>query len=143
MKVAVLLDIHRHCLSWQAVVAPDGLCCSLFGHVEGRLHDSIAAGYSGPTSTRLSADEAHFNTTMSQNRQAVEWYFGKSLWPTTTDATKMQLLKVNVGKISIAILLTNCHACINANLICEYFGLQPPELDSYLGAENWPSQMSA
>ncbi|DBA01611.1 TPA: hypothetical protein N0F65_011367 [Lagenidium giganteum] len=41
------LHTKCYCLQWQAQVLPNGLCCSLYGPVKGRLYDTTMLTMSG------------------------------------------------------------------------------------------------
>ncbi|DAZ95315.1 TPA: hypothetical protein N0F65_006568 [Lagenidium giganteum] len=96
---------RRHCLAWQAVCTPDGMCIALFGPMDGRRHDAIVmresrineqlarnpafngkvlygdGGYtcSGhvykPRDAEGDEYQATLNSIMSSRRLVVEWLF--------------------------------------------------------------------
>ncbi|ETV91407.1 hypothetical protein H310_14074 [Aphanomyces invadans] len=127
-----------HCLNYQAVTAPDGICLYFFGPVEGRRHlmEQFANDRSFLKGNSLTAERQEFNKWMSRVRQSVEWNFKmlKSLWAIITFKTlsKIRLSPV-VIVVAVAMLLTNCHCChFEGNQISQFFGLKPPTVREYL-----------
>lgn len=84
----------------------------------------------------LSEEQQDFNSAMSKVRQAVEWGFGKvcSQFSFTDFKKNQKLLLQDVGGMYLAaVILTNCHTCLYGSQTSHYFGVDPPELETYLG----------
>ncbi|OQR90852.1 hypothetical protein THRCLA_22506 [Thraustotheca clavata] len=89
-------------MNWQGITTPDGLIISMFGPVEGRRHDATMLSLSGVLDkmennlilnflhlrghslwvpsmlilfTQPGSSEAIFNSSMSSDRESVEWSF--------------------------------------------------------------------
>ena len=72
---------------------------------------------------------------MSSVHVSVEWNFGKiARYFAYLDFKKNQkILLQPVGKIYlVSALLTNCHTCLYGFLTTTFFGVQPPDLETYL-----------
>jgi DDE superfamily endonuclease len=75
------------------------------------------------------------NRKMSSCRQHVEWHYGeiKMMFPFVDYENKQQLLKCPVTETFVtAMLLRNCHVCLNENKTSKYFSCSPPSLENYL-----------
>lgn len=84
--------------------------------------------------THVTPLQAHFNKSMSAVRQSVEWAFGKvSTKFAFVDFKKNQkmLLQEVPSMYKVAVLLTNCHTCLNSSQTSLYF--EPLSLEEYLG----------
>ncbi len=83
----------------------------------------------------LSAQQQHFNTSMSPLRTAVEWGFAK-LTTYFAFVNFYANLKMHLQPIGhyfqTAMLLANCHTCFYGSEVATYFDLAPPPLDLYL-----------
>ncbi|KAH8023040.1 hypothetical protein MRX96_053161 [Rhipicephalus microplus] len=83
----------------------------------------------------LTAAQQEFNSSMSAVRQSVEWGFGKVISEFAfVDFKKNQkiLLQAVPRMYRVAVILTNCHACMYGNQVSKYFDVQPPCLQDYL-----------
>ncbi|KAL3184052.1 hypothetical protein MRX96_006164 [Rhipicephalus microplus] len=72
---------------------------------------------------------------MSAVRQSVEWGFGKLIAEFAfVDLKKNQeiLLQAVPRMYRVAVILTNCHACMYGSQVSTYFGVQPPCLQDHL-----------
>ncbi|XP_077522953.1 uncharacterized protein LOC144133675 [Amblyomma americanum] len=84
---------------------------------------------------RLTTAQENFNAAMSTVRQAVEWGFGRVISQFAfLDFKKNQrlLLQAVPRMYRVAVILTNCHACMYGNQVSNYFDLEPPCLFDYL-----------
>lgn len=75
---------------------------------------------------------------MSALRQSVEWGFGKVINEFAfLDFKKNQkLLLQDVGTMyRTAVILTNCHTCLYGSQTAQYFEVNPPLLENYLGLQ--------
>ena len=84
----------------------------------------------------LTPEQLDFNGTMSRVRESVEWAFGNilRLFAFLDFKKNLKLYLQPVGKMYIVgVLLTNCHCCLYGNQISQFFGLEPPVLEDYLG----------
>lgn len=76
------------------------------------------------------------NKKMGKLRVAVEWGFGKivQLFPFLDFKKNLKVYKQEVGKYyKIGAILSNCHTCLYGSQVCDYFEIDPPELEEYLG----------
>ncbi|KAL3218609.1 hypothetical protein MRX96_050654 [Rhipicephalus microplus] len=83
----------------------------------------------------LTAAQQEFNSSMSAVRQSVEWGFEKVISEFAfVDLKKSQkiLLQAVPRMYRVAVILTNCHACMYGNQVSTYFDAQPPCLQDYL-----------
>ena len=81
------------------------------------------------------SDQFKFNTSMSHVRTSVEWAFGKFInnFAFLDFKKNQKILLQPVGKFYIVgALLTNCHTCLYSCQTSEYFGIDPPNLETYL-----------
>ena len=72
---------------------------------------------------------------MSHVRTSVEWAFGKiiNIFAFLDFKKNQKILLQPVGKFYIVgALLTNCHTCLYSCQTSEYFGIDPPSLETYL-----------
>lgn len=86
-------------------------------------------------SARLTPEQAEFNKTMSLSRITVEWAFGKviSLFAFGDFKKNQKLFLQPVAKqYLVSVLLTNIHTCIYGSVVSNYFGIEPPSLETYL-----------
>ncbi|XP_067025122.1 uncharacterized protein [Acropora muricata] len=84
---------------------------------------------------QLTPDQQLFNERMSKVRESVEWSFGKVVqYFAFLDFKKnLKVLLQPVGKYYVVgSLLINCHTCLYGSVTSSYFGLQPPDLGTYL-----------
>ncbi|CAN7988706.1 unnamed protein product [Ixodes hexagonus] len=104
----------------------------LYGDPAYPLRPLLMKPYGGASLTK---EQENFNAAMSTVRQAVEWGFGK-IMPEFAfiDFKKNQkiLLQAVPRMYRLAVLLTNCHACMYGNQVSSYFGVDPPCLFDYL-----------
>ncbi|XP_077501449.1 uncharacterized protein LOC144112496 [Amblyomma americanum] len=83
----------------------------------------------------LTPEQCEFNKAMSGVRQAVEWGFGKIAGLFAfVDFKKNQKLRLqNLPRIyKASALFANCHTCLYGAQVSHYFGVDPPELETYL-----------
>lgn len=88
-----------------------------------------------PFKGRLTPKEQRLNKIMSGLRVSVEWGFAKilQLFPYVDFKKNLKIRKDKVPAFyKVATILTNCHTCLYAGQICEYFELEPPSLEEYL-----------
>ena len=110
----------------------DGVAYCLYGDPAYPLNEQLICPFRGAV---LTEDQQQFNTLMSGVRQTVEWSFGKI---TTNFAfldfkKDLKILLQPVAKYYIiGALLTNFHTCFYSSQTSEYFGCDPPTLESYL-----------
>lgn len=84
----------------------------------------------------LTEAQKAFNTSMSSVRIAVEWPFGGiSTYFAFVDFKKnLKLYLQAVGKLYIvSIILYNARVCLYGNTGSNFFEIQPPSLEEYLG----------
>ncbi|XP_013386696.1 protein ALP1-like [Lingula anatina] len=84
----------------------------------------------------LTAEQQQFNGSMSQVRESVEWQFGKivNLFAFVDYKKNQKLFLQPVGKIYlVAALLSNFHTCLYGSQTSQYFGLDPPTIEEYVG----------
>lgn len=84
-------------------------------------------------------ERAHFNNAMRVLRVSVEWGFNKVIQEFAfLDFKKNQklLLQDIEAMYKVAVILTNCHTCFYGGETSSYFGVQPPTVEEYLGANN-------
>ncbi|KAH9152369.1 hypothetical protein AeRB84_005198 [Aphanomyces euteiches] len=97
------------------------------------INDVIISGFKG---ARLDQFEAEFNKRMSAVRVSVEWGFGivLKLWTMVDYKGGQKIWSRAVGKqYAVAVILTNLHTCVKKrNQISSYFGVNPPDLQSYI-----------
>lgn len=104
----------------------------LYGDPAYPLRPLLMKPYGG---AKLTKEQEDFNAAMSTVRQAVEWGFGKVISEFAfLDFKKNQkiLLQAVPRMYRVAVLLTNCHACMYGNQVSSYFGVNPPCLFDYL-----------
>lgn len=80
--------------------------------------------------------QRHFNHSMSVLRQAVEWGFQKVVTQFAfLDFKKNQklLLQDIENMYKVGVLLTNCHTTLYGSQTNQYFNINPPTLEEYLG----------
>ncbi|XP_065312485.1 uncharacterized protein [Dermacentor albipictus] len=83
----------------------------------------------------ITPEQCAFNKAMSSVRQAVEWGFGKiaGLFAFVDFKKNQKLYRQNVPRIyKASALLANCHTCLYGAQVSHYFGLDPPDLETYL-----------
>ena len=105
---------------------------TLYGDPAYPLCQDILAPYRGAI---LTPDQELFNQKMSKVRESVEWSFGKVVqYFAFLDFRKnLKVLLQPIAKYYVVgSLLTNCHTCLYSSVTSNYFGLHPPELDTYL-----------
>ena len=85
---------------------------------------------------RRNAEHAAFNKIMSRNRVTVEWGYQMvlQLWKHMDFVSNQKIFKSPIGSQYIAaVLLTNCHSCMNGeNQVSMFFGAPVPSLHTYL-----------
>jgi hypothetical protein len=85
---------------------------------------------------RSDALHAAFNRSMSSNRIAVEWGYGRvrNLFRALNLSTELQIFKSPIAAWYVcAVLFTNCITCIEGgNQVSDYFGCRPPCLKTLL-----------
>ncbi|XP_049516984.1 uncharacterized protein LOC125942770 [Dermacentor silvarum] len=104
----------------------------LYGDPAYPLRPLLMKPYGG---TRKTVQQEKFNAAMSAVRQSVEWGFGKIISEFAfLDFKKNQkvLLQAVPRMYRVAVILTNCHACMYGNQVSSYFDLEPPCLMYYL-----------
>ena len=109
-----------------------GMPFALYGDPAYPLREHLMCPYRGAV---LTNDQRRFNHAMSQVRQCVEWGFGdvRTNFAFVDYKKNQRLLLQPVGKYyKVAVLLTNCRACLYGNQTSEYFGLQTPVLQNYI-----------
>jgi hypothetical protein len=80
--------------------------------------------------------EAEWNRVMNRERTSVEWGYGKvtSLWSYLDHKQQQKLLLQPVAMhYIVAVILTNCHTCMNGSVTTSWFQTKAPSLESYLG----------
>ena len=105
---------------------------TLYGDPAYPLCQHILGPYRG---AQLTPDQQLFNERMSKVRESVEWSFGKVVqYFAFLDFRKnLKVLLQPVGKYYVVgSLLINCHTCLYGSVTSSYFGLQPPDLGTYL-----------
>ncbi|XP_072380479.1 uncharacterized protein [Diabrotica undecimpunctata] len=121
----------------QNVTFPNHRFC-LYGDQAYGLRELLLRPYT-EHEIRGNQQRQQFNTSMRGLRVAVEWGFGKVIQNFAfLDFKKNQkILLQEIGKMySIGVLLSNCHTCLYGGEIPSYFGIDPPSLEEYLGANN-------
>lgn len=86
--------------------------------------------------TRLSEQEQAFNARMSKVRVCVEWEFGKiaRYWAFVDFPKNQKLYLQRLGKMyAVAAVLSNVHTCVNGSQTANFFGIDPPTVEEYLG----------
>lgn len=76
-----------------------------------------------------------FNNNMRAMRVTVEWGFGKvvQLFAFLDFRKNQKLLVQEVSRMyKVGVLLTNCHTCLYGGNNCQYFNINPPQLEEYL-----------
>lgn len=105
----------------------------LYGDSAYPVQELLLCPYPG---RNINAAQQNFNARMSSVRQAVEWGFGKIINEFSfLDFKKNQkLLLQDVGNMYItATIITNCHSCLYGSQTAQYFNVNPPTLEQYLG----------
>lgn len=105
---------------------------TLYGDPAYPVQQYILAPYRGAVITPL---QAQFNTSMSKVRESVEWEFGKVVqYFAFLDFRKnLKILLQPIAKYYIiGALFSNCHTCLYGSTTTSYFGVEPPELETYL-----------
>jgi hypothetical protein len=83
----------------------------------------------------LPAEEQAFNKALASVRIAVEQAFGRAqhLWTYTAFAKGLTAgLQPLAAQFFVAVLLTNCHTCLNGSPAGNRFFVPPPTLEEYL-----------
>ena len=112
--------------------APNGDPYVLYGDPAYGLSRNILSPF---RSANLSSQEKEFNKAMSSVRVTVEWTFGKIVqYFAFLDFKKNQkiLLQPVCKYYIVGALLTNCHTCLYGSTTSDFFGVQPPSLETYL-----------
>ena len=84
----------------------------------------------------VTPQQEQFNAAMSTVRQSVEWGFQEVVtnFAFVDFRKNLKILLQPIGKFYlVATLFANCKACLYGNQTSQYFGLDPPSLESYLG----------
>lgn len=87
----------------------------------------------------LTEDQRQFNFLMSQMRICVEWEFGDLFEQFAfLDFKKNQKIYLQplAKYMLVACILKNCKTCLHGNQTSMYFGIQPPNLESYIKNDN-------
>jgi hypothetical protein len=111
----------------------------VYGDAGYGFEDVIMSSYRAGRGTELEADEGIFNASMSRQRIAVEWGFGKvvDLFGLIDYYKKLKIgLSAVEAWIFTAILLTNCHTCMYGSQVASYFECSPPTLWEYFGVRD-------
>jgi hypothetical protein len=94
----------------------------------------LISGYKGEN---LSPEEMQFNMLMSKCRESVEWGFKELAvnWAFLDFHKNLKVFLSPVGKLfTVGALLTNFLTCLRrGNQISEYFNMQPPSIEEYIG----------
>ncbi|XP_077498715.1 uncharacterized protein LOC144109799 [Amblyomma americanum] len=104
----------------------------LYGDPAYPLRPLLLKPYGG---VRLTARQESFNREMSKVRQAVEWGFGKmaGLLAFLDFRKNQKLHRQNLPRMyRVSAILANCHTCVYRSQVSQYFGLEPPSLETYL-----------
>jgi len=109
-------------------------------YMYGDLAYALGAELQKPFPTRhRTAEQEEFNARMAVCRIAIEWGFNKitQLFPTLSWHRNEKVLEKPVAKIYlVAVLLCNFHTCLYGSPTAQYFGVQPPSLNEYLGYDD-------
>jgi hypothetical protein len=92
----------------------------------------LLSRYHGPNLTAVQDLE---NEVMSGEREHVEWHYGevKQLFPFIDYALKNKILSSPVREAFVtAMILRNCHCCMNENKTSKFFECVPPFLEVYM-----------
>lgn len=84
----------------------------------------------------LTPPQRAFNLNLSKLRVSVEHAFGKTkvMSAFVTYDTNMRLFGSPVGRYFVnAVIIANCHTCMNGSLVGQYFGVAAPSIHEYLG----------
>lgn len=121
----------------QNVVFPDRNFC-LYGDQAYALRELLLRPY---TEHEIQAgnniQRQHLNNAMRALRISVEWGFGKIVQEFAfLDFKKNQkILLQDLGAMyKVGTILTNCHTCLYGGETSQYFQINPPTLEEYLGA---------
>ncbi|XP_070388867.1 uncharacterized protein [Dermacentor albipictus] len=104
----------------------------LYGDPAYPLRPLLLKPYGG---VRITARQEAFNREMSKVRQAVEWGFGKiaGLFAFLDFRKNQKLHRQNLPRMyRVSAILANCHTCMYGSQVSQYFGLDPPSLETYL-----------
>jgi hypothetical protein len=88
----------------------------------------------------LDGNQAKWNKLCRHVRIVVEWSFGnlQSKWSHLMFKPSMKVFLVPTAKMYlVAGFLCNVHNCIYPNQVSQYFGLEPPALESYLNYQGY------
>ncbi|XP_033754685.1 protein ALP1-like [Pecten maximus] len=116
----------------QYMTTPTGDMYAVYGDPAYPLTPYIITPYRGGV---VSANQPLFNKKMSDVRICVEWTFGKilALFSFLDYKKNLKLYLQPVGKYYlVGTLLTNCHSCLYGNQTSQFFGVEPPTLQSYI-----------
>ncbi|KAJ8916992.1 hypothetical protein NQ315_012907 [Exocentrus adspersus] len=140
-----------HCIKYQSVLCPDGIIASLKGGWPGRRHDAAIFTQSNlyaelqqvavfpnnnyvlygdqaygvrelllaPYRTHINLEDyqRQFNASMKLLRVAVEWGVPENV----------------ESMYKVGVLLTNCHTTLYSSQTAQYFYVNPPGLEEYIG----------
>jgi hypothetical protein len=108
----------------------------VYGDKGYRTRGCVLAPFRG---INLAPHEARHNEEMGRVRVAVEWYFGivVSQWQACAFRQQQKIwLSAIQEQFRVAILLTNARTCMRGSKeISLHFGVAPPSLLDYLGAQ--------
>ena len=110
----------------------DGSPYVMYGDPDYGVSSTILALY---RSSQLTPQQQDYNRAMSRVQVSVEWTFGKIV----TNLSYLDLKRSNkvllqpIGKYYlVAAVLTNCHTCLYGLQTSTFFGVDPPQLETYL-----------
>ena len=113
-------------------------CCpkyqiyAVYGDPKYPLQANIVVPFRGEV---LTAEQQHFNQSMSDIQDGVEWSFCDIIQEFAFLDVKrnLKLYLQPIGKMYIvAALLVNCQTCLYGNQISRYFDVKAPSLEAYL-----------
>lgn len=114
-----------------------GFVWSIYGDAAYPLSQFLIRPFVNP-----SREEELCNARMSAGRVTVEWAYGMvlALFPFLDGKKNMQLWLSPIAKIySCAVLMFNCHTCLNrGNQISLVFDVPPPSIHDYLAMQGIP-----
>jgi len=90
---------------------------------------------------RLTPAKKRANKFLKKARVCVENGFGSivNLWPYIDHAKNMKSFLSPIALwVEVAVLLTNLNACFYGNVVCSYYGCQPPTPEEYLRLPQQP-----
>ncbi|KAJ8910670.1 hypothetical protein NQ315_011188 [Exocentrus adspersus] len=103
----------------------------LYGDQAYGVRELLLAPYR--THINLEDYQRQFNASMKLLRVAVEWGFQKSLLFWTIKKNQKLLLQDVESMYKVGVLLTNCHTTLYSSQTAQYFYVNPPGLEEYIG----------